>query len=264
MKTAISRKLGKLSGRKVLVPYLTCGFPDMNSFERLALSVCDAGADMIEIGLPFSDPLADGPTIQYSSKTALDNGFTIEKGFSSIGRVARKTNLPIVVMTYLNTVRAMGEKKFLRQCREAGVSGLVIPDLPAEESVDFGKACREFCVDLALLVAPTTPVERIKKIAEQSMGFLYLVSVKGTTGRRERFPYGTLSFIKRVKRLSPIPVLVGFGISSPSMAAQAARLSDGVIIGSALIDIIRNNGDPGKASMQLKSFLQSIEKEMNS
>lgn len=264
MKTAISKKLGKLSGRKVLVPYLTCGFPDMNSFERLALSVCDSGMDMIEIGLPFSDPLADGPTIQYSSKMALDNGFTIEKGFASIGRIAGKVSLPIIIMTYLNNVRAMGETRFLRQCRKAGVSGLVIPDLPAEESIDFGKACREFCVDLALLVAPTTPVERIKKIAEQSMGFLYLVSVKGTTGRRERFPYGTLSFIRRVKRLSPIPVLVGFGISSPSMAAQAARLSDGVIIGSALIEIIRCNGNMCEASRKLKLFLQSVEKEMNS
>ncbi len=264
MKTAISRKLGKPGGRKVLVPYLTCGFPDMNSFERLARFVCDTGADMIEIGLPFSDPLADGPTIQYSSKVALDSGFSLKKGFASIERIAGSTSIPIIIMTYLNTVRAMGEKKFIRQCRQAGVSGLVIPDLPAEESIDFAKACREFCVDLALLVAPTTPVERIRKIAEQSMGFLYLVSVKGTTGKRERFPYGTLSFIKRVKRLSPIPVLVGFGISSPSMAAQAARLSDGIIIGSALIEIIRGNGDPGKASRKLKLFLQSIKKEMNS
>lgn len=219
---------------------------------------------MIEIGLPFSDPLADGPTIQYSSKTALDNGFTIEKGFASIGRIAGKVSLPIIVMTYLNTVRAMGEKKFIRECRQAGVSGLVIPDLPAEESDDFAKVCREFCVDLALLVAPTTPIERIKKIAGQSMGFLYLVSVKGTTGRRDHFPPGTLSFIKRVKRLSPIPVLVGFGISSPSMAALAARHSDGVIIGSALIEIIRGNGDLSKTSRKLKLFLQSVEKEMNS
>jgi tryptophan synthase alpha chain len=264
MKTAISKKLEKLSGRKALMPYLTCGFPDMNSFERLALSVCNAGADIIEIGLPFSDPLADGPTIQYSSKTALDNGFTVGKGFSSIGRVARKTNLPIVVMTYLNTVRAMGETKFLRQCRRTDVSGLVIPDLPADLSDDIGRACRESCIDLALLVAPTTPDERIKKIAEQSMGFLYLVSVKGTTGRRDRFPPGTQSFIKRVKRFSPIPVLVGFGISGPSMAAEAARLSDGVIIGSALIEIIRGNGNLGKASRKLKLFLQSIEKEINS
>lgn len=263
MKTAISKKLEKPAGRKVLMPYLTCGFPDMNGFESLALSICDAGVDMIEIGLPFSDPLADGPTIQYSSKMALDSGFSLKKGFASIERIAGSAGIPIIVMTYLNTVRATGEKKFLRQCRQAGVSGLVIPDLPAEESVDFAKACREFCVDLALLVAPTTPVERIKKIAEQSMGFLYLVSVKGTTGRRDHFPPGTLSFIKRVKRISPIPVLVGFGISSPSMAAQAARHSDGVIIGSALIEIIRGNGDLGKASRKMKLFLQSIEKEMN-
>ncbi len=264
MKTAISRKLEKLSGRKALVPYLTCGFPDMNSFEGLALSVCDAGADMIEIGLPFSDPLADGPTIQYSSKASLDNGFTLEKGFASIERIAGSANIPTIVMTYLNTVRAMGEIRFLQQCRKTGVSGLVIPDLPADLSDDFGGVCREFYIDLALLVAPTTPVERIKKIAEQSMGFLYLVSVKGTTGKRDRFPSGTLSFIRRVKRLSPIPVLVGFGISNPAMAAEAARLSDGVIIGSALIEIIRGNGDLTKASKKLKSFLQSIDREMNS
>ncbi|MEE8417266.1 MAG: tryptophan synthase subunit alpha [candidate division Zixibacteria bacterium] len=264
MKTAISKILEKPEGRKVLVPYLTCGFPDMNNFERLALSVCDAGIDMIEIGLPFSDPLADGPTIQYSSRTALDNGFTIEKGFASIGRIAGKVSLPIIIMTYLNTVRAMGEKRFLRQCRKAGVSGLVIPDLPADLSDDIGRACRESCIDLALLVAPTTPVERIKKIAEQSKGFLYLVSVKGTTGKRNHFPPGTLSFIKRVKKLSPVPVLVGFGISSPSMAAEAARFSDGVIIGSALIEIIRCNGNLSEASRKLKLFLQSVEKEMNS
>lgn len=264
MKTAISRNLGKQGGRKALVPYLTCGFPDMNSFEKLAISVCDAGVDMIEIGLPFSDPLADGPTIQYSSKMSLDNGFNLEKGFASIKRIARSTGIPIIVMTYLNIIKAMGETKFFRQCSKAGISGLVIPDLPADLSHDIARECREFCIDLALLVAPTTPVERIKKIAGQSMGFLYLVSVKGTTGKRDRFPSGTLSFIRRVKKLSPVPVLVGFGISSPSMAAMAARYSDGVIIGSALIDIIRNNGDPREASIQLKSFLQSIEKEMNS
>jgi tryptophan synthase alpha chain len=236
----------------------------MRGFEKLALEICDTGIDMIEIGFPFSDPLADGPTIQFSSKIALENGFSIEKGFSSIEVIAGSTDIPIIIMTYMNIIRAMGKTKFLRRCRQTGVSGLVIPDLPADLSDDMRKACEESCIDLALLVAPTTPVERIKKIAEQSMGFLYLVSVKGTTGRRDRFPSGTLSFIKKVKRLSPIPVLVGFGVSSPAMAAETARLSDGVIIGSALIEIIRGNGNLGKASKKLKSFLQSIEKEINS
>lgn len=263
MKTGISGDPGKQGKRKALVPYLTCGFPDMGGFEILALEVCDAGIDMIEIGIPFSDPLADGPTIQYASKAALENGFSLERGFSSIEHISGRTDVPIVVMTYMNIIMATGVTEFVRRSRESGVSGLVIPDLPVDLSHDIRRACKESGIDLTLLVAPTTPDERIRRIAGQSMGFLYLVSVKGTTGRRDRFPSGTLSFIRRVKSLSPVPVLVGFGISGPRMAAESTRCSDGVIIGSALIEIIRGNGNLDRAAEKLKSFLLSIEKELN-
>lgn len=260
----ITDKLVELKGRKALVPYLTCGFPNLKRFEKLAETVFESGADMIEIGLPFSDPLADGKSIQHSSQTALNNGYTLKKGFDSISRVAAKTNIPIIIMTYLNVVLAAGESNFLRNCGNAGISGLVIPDLPADYSYKIAGLCEDYSIDLIQLIAPTTPDSRIGKIARQSKGFVYLVSIKGTTGKRDKFPPGTIPFIRRAKNISPIPVLVGFGVSNTVMASEASRYSDGVIIGSALIEIIRSNGNPDVTSRKLRSFLRSIRKEMNS
>lgn len=264
MKKTITNKLVELKGQKALVPYLTCGFPNLKRFEKLAEIVCESGADMIEIGLPFSDPLADGKSIQHSSRTALNNGYTLKKGFNSISRVAAKTDIPIIIMTYLNIVLAEGESNFLRNCSNAGSSGLVIPDLPADHSYEIAGLCESHFIDLIQLIAPTTPDRRIGKIARRSKGFVYLVSIKGTTGKRDKFPSGTISFIRRAKKISPIPVLVGFGVSNTIMARKASRYSDGVIIGSALIEIIRSNGNPDITSRKLRSFLRSIKKEMNS
>lgn len=217
---------------------------------------------MLEIGFPFSDPLADGSSIQYSSEQALKNGFTIEKGFSSLSNIAAETDLPLVIMTYLNIIEARGRQRFLERCGTAGVAGLVVPDLPFDSADGLRRLCREFSIDLIMLTSPTTPPERIRKIASATRGFLYLVSLRGTTGRRDKFPPGTLSYIRNTKKLSPVPALVGFGISGPAMAARAARYSDGVIVGSALVEIIRKGQNIRRTSQQLMKFLGSIRKEI--
>ena len=197
MKTTIERRFKEISGRKALVPFLTCGFPDIPGFIDLAVEVCRSGIDILEIGFPFSDPLADGPTIQYSSRVALDSGFNLDKGFAAVSQIAEKTETPLVIMIYVNNILAAGQKSFLKRCSDSGVAGLVVPDLPFELSGDFNLLCREFKLDLILLVSPTTSHSRIKTVAAATNGFLYLVSIKGTTGIRNGFPRGTIQYIKK-------------------------------------------------------------------
>lgn len=263
MKTTIDSKFREISGSKALAPFLTCGFPDLPGFINLAQEVCRSGIDILEIGFPFSDPLADGPTIQYSSRLALNNGFNLDKGFSAVSKIAEKSETPLVIMTYVNNIMAMGQKRFLKRCSDSGAAGLVIPDLPFELSGDIKLLCRKLNLDLILLVSPTTSHSRIKTIAASTSGFLYLVSIKGTTGRLNGFPSGTIQYIKKARELSPRPALVGFGISSPRMAAAAARYSDGVIVGSALVDIVKNSSTRKQRSKHVIKFLNSIKKEIN-
>jgi tryptophan synthase alpha chain len=229
------------SGEKILSVFLTAGFPGKNNFVTLALDVLDAGADMLEIGFPFSDPLADGPVIQYSSQKVLENGVTINLVFDYVKRIKEKTDKPVILMGYANPVLNFGKKKFAEDCKASGVNGLIIPDIPLDEYDDF--FCSDFNgTDIILLSTPTTPEERLKKIDEKSNGFLYYVSMTGTTGGQLN---NSKEIIEKIKSASSIlkknKMLVGFGISTSEDVKTLIPYCSGVIVGSAIIKSLIND-----------------------
>ncbi|MEW5794813.1 MAG: tryptophan synthase subunit alpha [Candidatus Zixiibacteriota bacterium] len=230
--------------RKALIPFLTAEYPDPERFKPAVDATCSSGADILEIGFPHSDPLADGPVIQRSSHRAIVNGFTVSRGFAAIRSIAAAHSLPIVVMCYSNLIFRAGLSRFLGECRDSGVSGLIVPDMILEESDKLRSTCARRDVAYIGLVTPTTPKDRAASIAEFGSGFLYLVSVTGTTGTRTRLDPKLRQSATRIKKQTALPVCIGFGISTPDMAAEAARYADGVIIGSKIIELIdSDNGD---------------------
>jgi len=230
--------------RAALIPYLTAGFPTEKMFLSLVSTFADSGADIIEIGIPFSDPLADGPTIQYSSQRALVNGITVDRTLQLLTQVDKRRSKPFVIMSYLNPLLQYGLERFARKARRVGVCGLIIPDLIVDESAGIEKICRRESIDMIHLLAPTTTPDRQKLILSRSRGFVYLVSVTD------------------VKRKSQLPVAVGFGISGPEQARQVARVADGVIVGSAIIDVIRNGSSTRKTIMAAQGFLGELKKAL--
>jgi tryptophan synthase alpha chain len=261
MNRSISNKFAELraDGRKALIPYLTCGYPSRKRFIEYAQLLEDCGADMLEIGLPHSDPLADGPTIRQISHTVLSRGLTTDAAFSLIEKTARVTSIPLIAMCYVNTVISMGVSRFVKRCGESNITGIIIPDLAYEERDrllgDFGSNG----VSVILLAAPTTDEKRIRAISRASSGYLYLVSITGTTGSRNSLPKSTERFIRKARAICDIPVCVGFGISNEATSRQMGRLSDGVIVGSALLNRIeesRNNAEAVKRISELMSELR--------
>ncbi len=247
------------AGRKVLSVFLTCGFPETNKFIDLALSVLDAGADLLEIGVPFSDPIADGAVIQYSSQVAINNGITLDKTLQTFKKLRNNTDKPLILMGYANPILSFGISEFCNTAKESGVDGVIIPDVPLEEYSDF--FTEEFKeLDKILLVSPTSSVERISKISNLSEGFIYCVSVKGITGTQKNILSGSLEYIKEVKSQNiSKPVLVGFGISNPEDAKLFAEISDGIIIGSAIINSIIGSNDNYIMTLELvKNLKKSI------
>ena len=228
----------KASRRAALMPYFTLGFPSRADSLDVVEAIAAAGADLIELGVPFSDPLADGPTIQRSTQIALENGITVKDCLDMV-RILRErgVSLPLMLMGYYNPVLAYGPDRFTSEARQVGMDGLIIPDLPLEEAAGFEAACRQNGLALVYLVAPTTPDERLVKIAAHSTGFVYVVSLNGVTGARAGLSAGLEEFLLRVRGMTDKPLSVGFGISTPEQAAQVGRMADGVIVGSALIDI---------------------------
>ncbi|MBI9073301.1 MAG: tryptophan synthase subunit alpha [Melioribacteraceae bacterium] len=241
----ISDNIKKINAenKKCLTVFLTAGFPAKDKFVDLALNVFDAGADIIEIGVPFSDPLADGPVIQHSSQTALDNGVTPELVFDYVLQIRNKTDKPIVLMGYSNPILKYGIKKYAQRAVETGVNGLIIPDIPLEEYDDF--ITDDFKnLDVILLTTPTSSDERIKTIDNKSNGFLYCVSIAGTTGTNNQFGEKTLSNLKRTYNLvSKNKMQIGFGISTPDDVKMFSPFCDGVIVGSAVIKSLWNEKD---------------------
>ena len=235
---------------KALIAYLTVGYPDIETTRKAASVLSDSGVDIIELGIPFSDPLADGATIQKASYQALRQGVTPQVCLEVASRLRREIATPLVFMTYYNPVFNYGLETFCRDCAGAGINGLIIPDLPPEEGNELEAAARQHNLDLIYLLAPTSPAERIATIAERSRGFIYLVSLAGVTGARQTLPPELESFIRRVRQKAGQPLCVGFGISSPEQAGRVARVADGVIVGSRLIQLIEE--DPSLAS--LKAF----------
>lgn len=230
----------KAEGKTAFMPFVTMGFPELDTTTELVPALAEAGADLFELGVPFSDPIAEGPTIQKSSFRALENGVTIDKCFEMARRIREKTDAPILFMGYFNPVFAYGVEKYAAACAACGVDGLIIPDLPPEEAADLQAACRKAGLDLVSMVAPTSTDERIKAAVAHASGFIYCVSLAGVTGARSSLPDYLPEFLGRVRAQTDLPLVLGFGISKPEHFAAVRGLVDGVIVGSALVDVLAN------------------------
>jgi tryptophan synthase alpha chain len=248
----------KEKGEKALVAFLTAGYPDEDTFRRLVRVADGAGCDLIEIGVPFSDPVADGPLIQESSKRALDNGISLPRIIDITGEIAQEIATPLVFMSYYNPILRMGDERFAESANASGVSGVIVPDLPLEESGQLRSVVRSRELGYVDLIAPTSSDDRIEAIASEAEGFLYLVSVTGVTGVRSPRSQDIERFVSRVRVKTDLPLYVGFGISDAETATEAARHSDGVIIGSALIRLIKSATSSDDALERVAGFLAEV------
>ncbi len=238
-------------GRAALMPYFTAGFPDPATSEEVLFAIAQAGADLIEIGVPFSDPLADGPVIQRSTQVALDGGMTAAKCIDLVRRLrGRGVRQPLVLMGYANPIAAYGVSRYVSDVAGAGGDGLIVPDMPVEEAGELERACAEAGLALIFLAAPTSPPDRLGEIARRTTGFLYLVSLTGVTGAREFLPDDLAAFVARARAVARTPIAVGFGIARPEQAAAVGKLADGVIIGSALVKTVDAAADPAAAAAE--------------
>ena len=226
---------------KAFIPFLTAGDPSLEKTEEFIVKMAEAGADLIEIGLPFSDPIAEGPVIQEADIRALAAGTTTDKVFDMVASVRKKVGIPLVFMTYLNPVFHYGYERFCTRCAEIGVSGLIIPDMPFEEKGELAGICRAHEMELISMIAPTSEA-RIRNIASEAEGFLYVVSSMGVTGVRSEITTDIGAMTAVAKKAAGVPCAVGFGISTPQQAADMARYADGVIVGSAIVKIIAEYG----------------------
>jgi tryptophan synthase alpha chain len=231
----------KQAGRCAFIPYLTGGFPSRTAAVELLKAVARSGAELVEIGVPFSDPLADGPTIQEASRKALDQGVKVEDVLSMVAEASSCIDAPIVLMTYWNPVLQRGPERFARQARAAGAAGVIVPDLPMEEADDWMHAASAHELDTVLMAAPTTSTARLERLLSKSRGFLYYVSMTGVTGAALALSEAVLARIDAIRRIAPLPVAVGFGVATPDQARQLAGVADGVIVGSALIRLISDH-----------------------
>ena len=221
-----------------LIPYVTVGYPTVEATLKVVPLLASCGCDIVELGIPFSDPLADGVTIQKASFRALQNGVTPNLCLEVAKQLSHEVDIPLVFMSYFNPVFRYGVEAFCSACASSGVSGLIIPDLPPEEGSELEASTQKQGLDLIYLLAPTSTEERIRLIAERSRGFIYLVSVTGVTGARDSLPADLEAFVARVRQVVTQPLCVGFGISTPEQARQVARISDGVIVGSRIIQLM--------------------------
>ncbi len=247
-------------GYKALIAYITVGYPDMEATLKAASILSNSGCDIIELGIPFSDPLADGATIQKASFKALQQGVTPQTCLEAARKLRQKMNTPLVFMTYYNPVLNFGLDGFGRSCVEAGIDGLIVPDLPPEEGLELETVTREHNLDLIYLLAPTSTEERINLVAARSRGFIYLVSLTGVTGARETLSPELEDFVGRVRQKAKQPLCVGFGISSPEQAGRGAGIADGVIVGSRIIQMMEEDA----TLTSLKTFILSLRKALDS
>jgi tryptophan synthase alpha chain len=245
---------------KALVAYITVGYPDINATPHIAQALAESGSDIIELGIPFSDPLADGATIQKASYQALQNGTTPKICLEVAEEIRKKIKTPLVFMTYYNPVLNYGLEAFCRNCGTAGINGLIVPDLPPEEGADLETIARKHDIDLIYMLAPTSTEKRIREAGKRSRGFIYLVSLTGVTGAREELPPEIEDFVKKVREKAKQPLCVGFGISSAEQAKRVAATADGVIVGSRLIQLIEEDATLGS----LKAFVTSLRQSLDS
>ena len=241
----------KSQSKKALIPYIMAGDPSIEATERFVIELEEAGANIIELGIPFTDPVADGPTIQRAAERALAGGTTLRKVIALVEKLREKTQIPIIAMTYFNPVFKYGIQGFIKAAVKAGIDGVIIPDLIPDEADIFIKNARKADLSTIFLVAPTSNIERIKKVTASSTGFIYYVSITGITGQQLVLDETIRLSIALIRQLSDTPVAVGFGISKPEEAAYVASLSDGIIVGSAIVKRIAKGQD-------IKGFVSSL------
>ena len=260
----ISECLESLNSKnqKALVAFVTAGDPDLASTGKIFSVIEESGADIIELGVPFSDPLADGPVIQAASQRSLKSGASLKKIIARVAEIRKGSNLPIVLMTSYNPVFVYGDKNFVDDALAAGVDGVIVPDLPPEEAGEFSAYADEKGLDMIFLLAPTSTPDRVKMIADMSRGFIYYVSLTGVTGVRSSLPEGLEEKVTAIKNVTSLPVMIGFGISSPENASQAASISDGVIVGSAIVKLIADCPDPVERDKKLGDFVSGIKQAL--
>ncbi len=252
----------RIDNRAALMPFLVSGYPNGSTFSKLLKRFEQSGADLIEIGIPFSDPLADGKTIQASSQKALEKGVSVEKTFQLLSGL-KNFKTPLILMSYFNPIFHYGFERFVRKSFDLGVRGLIIPDLIPEEGRQFEKICTHHNVDLIYLLAPTSNSTRRQLIIKRAHGFIYLVSLAGVTGARKALPPSLVNWIRQVKIESHLPVCVGFGISDVRQAGKLSRAADGIIIGSAIIDKINGSKGSDNIVRETGNFISRLRKGMN-
>ncbi len=242
------------AGHTALIPYITVGYPSIETTLKVVPLLASSGCDIIELGIPFSDPLADGATIQRASYEALRQGVTPKLCFEVAQELRQQVEIPLVFMTYYNPVLKFGLEQFCSKCAEVGIDGLIIPDLPPEEGAELEKSTKRHGLDLVYLLSPASTEERIRLVASRSSGFIYLVSLTGITGARDKLPEELESFVARVKARTEKPLCVGFGVSTPEQAQRIAKIADGVIVGSRIIQLLNED----KSLKNVYSFIKSL------
>ena len=237
----MSRIQESLKGKKAFIPFVTCGAPDLETTKQIVYEMEKAGAALIELGIPFSDPTAEGPVIQGANLRALTGGVTTDKIFDMVKEIRQNTQTPLVFMTYANVVFSYGTERFLEKAKNVGMDGLILPDVPFEEKEEFDIVCKKYGIDLISLIAPTSH-DRIRMIAKEASGFVYCVSSLGVTGTRSAITTDIGAMVKLVKEENDIPCAVGFGISTPEQAAKMCQSADGAIVGSAIVKLCEKYG----------------------
>ncbi len=241
-----------------LMPYFPLGFPNAQTSLDVISAMGEAGADAFELGLSFSDPLADGPVIQHATQVALEKGITVKQSLALIGELRwRGVTQPFLVMSYINPVLAYGLDRFVDEAATAGADGFIVPDLPPEEAGDLDELCRKRGLGLIYFLAPTSTDERVKLVARKAQSFIYLVSIAGVTGARAQVARGLNDFVERIRKTTSTPIAIGFGVSTPEQASEVSRIADGVIVGSALVQIVDRAADKPQAAAQFIGALKA-------
>jgi len=246
--------------KKAFIPFITCGDPDLETTGKLVKEAVKNGASLVELGIPFSDPTAEGPVIQGANLRALEGGVTTDKIFDFVRELRKEVSVPMVFMTYANVVFSYGSEAFIKTCSEIGIDGIILPDLPFEEKEEFLPECHKYGVDLISLIAPTSK-DRVAMIAKEAEGFIYLVSSLGVTGTRTEINTDLDSIVKIIRANTSVPCAIGFGISTPEQAKKMASISDGAIVGSAIIKIMEKYGkeSPSYVGEYIKSMTDALQ-----
>ncbi|MBP5599910.1 MAG: tryptophan synthase subunit alpha [Lachnospiraceae bacterium] len=245
---------------KAFIPFITLGDPDLDTTEKIILEMAKNGADIIELGIPFSDPTAEGPVIQEANLKALKGGINTDKVFEFTKKIRSMVNVSLVYMTYANVIFSYGSEKFISKCKEVGIDAIIVPDVPFEEREEFLPYCEKYGIDFIYLIAPTSN-ERIKMIAKEAKGFIYVVSSLGVTGVRSSITTDISSIVKSIKEETDVPCAIGFGIQTPAQAKEMSKSSDGVIVGSKIIKLLHENGSD--APRIIGEYVKEMKEAMN-